>query len=376
MENTREASSVKTTTDATTTAAALAHEAALNVARNGHGRVRANAERVLVVGTTPLIGKLLAELARAARGKTAIVGVVVTDGDPGVAAGYPVLGTLDRLDRIVRDTAPDRIIVDVGRSRDVPVAALVQAIGADVLVEDAVDAYEALTGKVPLGALRPHHVIFSKWFAGGRVQAAFGRALSLGGAIVGLTVFAPFLALLAIAIKLDSPGPVFFVQPRLGRGGRPFDLLKFRTMFVGARVSEWVGDNHHCITRVGRWLRRFRLDELPQLVNVLRGEMDLVGPRPHPVSNARLFIENIPFYPLRLLVRPGITGWAQVEYGYANSLEEETEKMYYDLYYIKHRSVALDLRILLATLKVVFTGHGVEASHERDEQEYPLREAA
>ena len=365
---------MNTTTDTLATAA-LAHEARRNghEHRNGHGRIRAGAERVLIVGTTPLVEKLLHELERADHGRAAVVGVV-TDGDAAAANGYPILGTLDRLDKIVRDAAPHRIIVDVARSREVPVAALVDSLGVDVVVEDAVDTYERLTGKVPLDALRPEHVIFSKWFAGGRLQAAFARALSLVGAVVGLVACAPLFLMLAIAIKLDSAGPVFFVQPRLGRSGRPFDLLKFRTMRVGTRPSEWVCDNSHRITRVGRWLRRFRLDELPQLLNVLRGEMELVGPRPHPVSNAKLFIESIPFYPLRLLVRPGITGWAQVEYGYANSLEEETEKMHYDLYYIKHRSVALDLRIIFATLKVVLLGHGVEASHDRDE--HPLREAA
>jgi exopolysaccharide biosynthesis polyprenyl glycosylphosphotransferase len=363
-----------TTTTETFPATHLAPE----VRRNGHvrvarsARVRAGVERILVVGTSPLIDRLLHELERAARPAT-IVGIV-TDGNGLPAPGYAVLGPLDRLERIVRDTAPHRILVDVGRSAVIPVAALVASIGADVIVEDAVDTYERLTGKVPLDALRPDHVIFSKWFTGGRPQAAFSRALSVIGAVLGLIVAAPVLVVLAIAIKLDSEGPVLFVQPRLGRRGRPFDLLKFRTMRLGAQPSEWVCDNSDRITRVGHWLRRFRLDELPQLVNVLRGEMELVGPRPHPVSNAQLFVDNIPYYPLRLLVRPGITGWAQVEYGYANNLAEETEKMYYDLYYIKHRSVGLDVRILVNTLKVVLRGQGVETSHDRAEG--PLSEAA
>jgi lipopolysaccharide/colanic/teichoic acid biosynthesis glycosyltransferase len=159
---------------------------------------------------------------------------------------------------------------------------------------------------------------------------------------------------IAIAIRLDSPGPVFFSQARIGMGNRPFRLLKFRTMREshGPR-SEWVSDNADRITRVGRWLRRFRLDELPQLINVLKGDMNLVGPRPHPVSNADLFLAHIPHYRLRFTVRPGITGWAQVRYGYANGLAEETEKMRYDLYYIKHRSLALDLQILFETARLL-----------------------
>jgi lipopolysaccharide/colanic/teichoic acid biosynthesis glycosyltransferase len=159
------------------------------------------------------------------------------------------------------------------------------------------------------------------------------------------------------------------VSDRIGAGGRPLRLLKFRTMkLVTRRTSEWVRDNGDRITRLGFWLRKYRLDELPQFVNVLRGDMDVVGPRPHPVSNYQLLVlvtrnapqcgDKIPFYTLRSLVRPGITGWAQVRYGYANDVEEETEKIRYDLYYVKHRSLWLDLVILLDTIRIVSCGHG------------------
>jgi lipopolysaccharide/colanic/teichoic acid biosynthesis glycosyltransferase len=172
-------------------------------------------------------------------------------------------------------------------------------------------------------------------------------------------IFAPLLAAIAILVKLDSRGPVLFVQERAGRHGRPFGLLKFRTMHpTTERPSEWVLDNVHRITRVGKYLRRFRLDELPQLVNVLRGEMNLVGPRPHPTSNHATFMAHIAYYGLRSTVRPGVTGWAQVRYGYANNLEEETEKMRYDLYYIKNRSLWLDCRILVWTVGIMLFGQG------------------
>jgi len=148
------------------------------------------------------------------------------------------------------------------------------------------------------------------------------------------------------------------VHDRIGFRGRRVRLLKFRTMrSAEGPTSEWTGDNGHRITRVGRWLRRYRLDELPQLINVLRGELNLVGPRPHPVSNFALFSKEIPYYSLRAVVRPGITGWAQVRQGYANSLGEETEKMRHDLYYIKHMSAWLDLRILCHTVGIVLAGH-------------------
>jgi lipopolysaccharide/colanic/teichoic acid biosynthesis glycosyltransferase len=198
------------------------------------------------------------------------------------------------------------------------------------------------------------------------------RYLSLPLVAGALVVLSPLLALLALAIKLESRGPLFFIQERVGRGGRPFKLIKFRTMRPArAATSEWARDNDGRVTRVGRWLRRFRLDELPQLVNILGGDMNLVGPRPHPVTNLPLFVvmmrnapecgEQVPYYALRSLVRPGVTGWAQVRYRYANDLEEEIEKMRHDLYYIKRMSVWLDLRILFETVKIVIRGRETEA---------------
>jgi lipopolysaccharide/colanic/teichoic acid biosynthesis glycosyltransferase len=175
-------------------------------------------------------------------------------------------------------------------------------------------------------------------------------------------VLAPLFAVIAVIIKLDSPGPVLFVQDRIGWRGRRFPLFKFRTMRPSSEPrSEWARDNEHRVTRIGRWLRKYRLDELPQLINVVRGELNLVGPRPHPVCNFELFARGIPFYSLRSVVRPGLTGWAQVRQGYANGLEEETEKMRFDLYYIKHMSVWLDLRILSRTIPMVLFGSGFEA---------------
>jgi len=176
-------------------------------------------------------------------------------------------------------------------------------------------------------------------------------------------VVAPLIGVIALAVKLDRRGPVFFRQERIGLHGRRFSLIKFRTMRpVATEISAWVRDNEDRITRFGRFLRKFRLDELPQFVNVLRGDMNVVGPRPHPVVNYELFAREIPYYALRAAVRPGVTGWAQVRYGYANDLEEETEKMRYDLYYVKHLSVWLDLRIIVDTVKVVVFGLGSKAA--------------
>jgi lipopolysaccharide/colanic/teichoic acid biosynthesis glycosyltransferase len=235
-----------------------------------------------------------------------------------------------------------------------------------VHIEEAGDVYARLTGKIALDAVRPGDLLFGHGFRSSRGQRATARVLSVAGAIVGLLLAAPLLPLLALVIKLESPGPVLFRQQRLGLEGRPFQLYKLRTMRPGPSGSEWERDNLGRLTRVGRWLRRYHLDELPQLWNILRGDMNLVGPRPHPLVNAEMFHRRIPYYELRSLVRPGLTGWAQVRYRYANCLEEETEKMGYDLYYIRHRSLWLDLRVLPATVAAAF-------GHRRSEDALPRR---
>jgi lipopolysaccharide/colanic/teichoic acid biosynthesis glycosyltransferase len=255
------------------------------------------------------------------------------------------------------------VIAGERRCRRIPARCLMEWRLRGVAIEEAVTFYERVTGKIAIEALRASTLALGDGFRHSDfVPSDFSRAatrfISLVVAALGLLVLSPLLAIIALAIKLDSPGPVLFRHQRVTCGGRPFALLKFRTMREGGTSSQWVRDNAFRITRVGRWLRRFRLDEMPQLVNVFRGEMNLVGPRPHPESNYELFIKHIPFYWLRAAVRPGITGWAQVRYGHANSLEEETEKMRYDLYYIKNRSLLFDLSILFNTVKIVLLRKG------------------
>jgi exopolysaccharide biosynthesis polyprenyl glycosylphosphotransferase len=316
-------------------------------------------ERVLILGSGPLVPALFDAIRDQREAPVTVLGAV--EERPGVGeypGRCPVLGSVDHLPDIVDATRPDRIIVALTERRGcLPVRQLLASRTHGVAIEDGVDAYERLTDKLAIEVLTPSTLVFAPGFRRHRLGVALERGLTVllsAGALVGL---APLLGLIALAIKLDSKGPVFFVQERLGQFGRPFGLIKFRTMHPTAHgASEWVRDNGHRITRVGGWLRRFRLDELPQFVNALRGEMNLVGPRPHPVSNGRLFLQRIPYYSLRSMVPPGITGWAQVRYGYANGLEEETEKMRYDLYYIKHMSLWLDLRILVATGRAMLVG--------------------
>jgi exopolysaccharide biosynthesis polyprenyl glycosylphosphotransferase len=329
--------------------------------------------RVLIIGSGPLAGKVVEAIEGEMPPRDIIIGVVDDgSGAPEPITRYPFLGPIHALDKIIEATAPERVVVALEeRRRRLPVRPLLEARLGGILVDEGAEFYERLTGKVAIEALTPSSLIFSTGFCfrPPRLALLVGRVSSVLVALLGLVVCSPVLALLALLIRLDSRGPIFFVQERLGRCGRRFKLIKFRTMHViAAPPSEWAGDNSDRITRIGHWLRKFRLDELPQFVNILRGDMDLVGPRPHPVSNFSLFVtvlrnspecgEQIPYYSLRCLMRPGMTGWAQVRYRYANNLEEEIEKMRYDLYYVKHRSLWLDLRILAETVKTVLAGSG------------------
>jgi len=332
-------------------------------------RRRLFVERVLILGRGAMANKIVREIESRPYLRYEIVGIVDdASGSDQTLSGYPTFGTLERLDKILKATDPHRIILALTERRTrLPVRQLLDARISGRAVEDAVNAYERFTGKIAIESLTPSNLIFSSDFRKSRLDLAAGRAASLLVAVVGLILFAPLLGLIALAIKTEDilskrpAGPVFFVQERLGMRSKRFSLVKFRTMLVTTNSrSEWVLDNSDRITVVGRWLRKFRLDEIPQFINVIRGDMNLVGPRPHPASNVELFGEKIAYYSLRCSIRPGITGWAQIRLGYANNLEEETEKMRYDLYYIKHLSFWLDLRILFDTVKTVVFGRGAQ----------------
>jgi exopolysaccharide biosynthesis polyprenyl glycosylphosphotransferase len=316
-------------------------------------RSRRFGERLLIVGASPLVNTIIAE----------------SEWQPDLR--YTVVGVVDdgrNLEDVIDATRPTCIVVaPTERGTRLPLYRLVESLAHGIKVEDVAETYERLTGKLALEALSPSSVLFTRDFRTPRLRRVVARALSLTVAAIGLLVFAPLLGLIALLITRESQGPVFFIQERVGLAGRVFKLIKFCTMRpVSQPKSEWEQDNRDRITPLGRWLRRFRLDELPQLLNVLRGDMNLVGPRPHPVSNLEVMVlaarnlseitgDAIPFYSLRCSIRPGMTGWAQVRYVYANTLEEEMEKIRYDLYYIKHSSLWFDLRILLETLKTIVT---------------------
>lgn len=332
---------------------------------------KSTGKRVLILGTGKFALALANEIRTRPHCGLRVVGLVAEREHASVhALNLPVLGEISQLQRILLECKPERIIVTLN---DQAIARHCHSLVEEkffrqIHVDDGEEFYERLTGKIAIDTLSQRSIIYSKDFQLPVLTLCLSRVLSVVFALTGLIVMTPLMVLIAIVIKLDSPGPVMFVQKRVGMGNRTFNLLKFRTMLTAQeKTSEWACDNEARITRSGRILRKFRLDELPQFINVLRNDMNIVGPRPHPVSNYELYAlvsrntpesgDQIPYYYLRCLVRPGITGWAQVKYRYANNLSEEIEKLRFDLYYIKHYSLWLDARILLETVKVVVMGH-------------------
>lgn len=231
--------------------------------------------------------------------------------------------------------------------------------GIDVLSIPA--AYEQMTGKILINDHLPQWLVFTDGFRTTRIFRTFKGILDRSIAFVGLILLAPLMALISSAIKLDSSGPVLFTQERVGKNGKVFKLFKFRSMVKDAETHSgpvWASPDDPRVTRLGRFLRKTRLDELPQLINVLKGEMSLVGPRPERPHFVSQLQERIPFYNQRHTVNPGVTGWAQTRYQYGASEEDALEKLQYDLYYIKNMSFFLDSLILLDTIRVVFTFRG------------------
>jgi exopolysaccharide biosynthesis polyprenyl glycosylphosphotransferase len=230
-----------------------------------------------------------------------------------------------------------------------------------VRVVSGSEYYEQLTGRVYLKGLRESYLIFGQGFRTGSLAEFTRRALDVSGALVGLALASPVLLLAAIAIKLDSRGRVFFRQERVGRHGRTFPIVKLRTMFENAERSgpRFACEKDDRITRVGGFLRKTRLDEVPQLWNVLAGHMSLVGPRPERPEFVQQLRDQIPLFGLRTGVKPGVTGWAQIRDGYANSLEDFQDKLAHDLYYMKTRSLGMDLLILWLTVKTMFRMDGI-----------------
>ena len=255
------------------------------------------------------------------------------------------------------------IVATPDRRGTIPMRELLKLRMQGVKIEEATSWLEKIYGKIEVENLYPSWLVFGEGFRRNTIVKAVRRAISLVISLVGLIVSLPLLPFIILAVRLDSEGPIFYTQTRVGKNGRLFKVVKFRTMRQDAEAEngpQWAHDNDPRVTRVGRFLRISRLDEIPQLWCVLKGEMAFVGPRPERPEIIDLYCQDIPFYGVRHMVRPGITGWAQIKYKYGSTVEDAREKLQYDLFYIKNASIGLDLLIMFQTVKIVLLGRGAQ----------------
>jgi sugar transferase (PEP-CTERM system associated) len=322
-------------------------------------------ERLLLIGTTPAAVALAEEiLERRSELGVEIIGFV--DPDP-AAVGMRVLnpgviGTIEDIPAIVEAHNVDRVVVSLADARgNLPMDRLLAIKLGGVTFDHLATVYERYTGKIAVENLRPSWLIFSAGFRKSAFQRATKRALDVLVATLGFLIALPVLLVVALLVKTTSRGPVFYAQERVGLYGRRFRVVKFRSMRVDAEADTgaiWAAHNDARVTPIGAMLRRTRIDELPQLVNVLRGDMSMVGPRPERPEFVGELTRQIPFYGQRHVVKPGLTGWAQIRYTYGASVEDALQKLQFDLYYIKHMSVAFDVFIMAATVKTVLLRRG------------------
>lgn len=325
---------------------------------------RSLATSTLILGTGDLARKIAAEALKRPELGIRVVGFLAEDRSlVGESIVNPkVLGDVEELCSIVSQEGVDEVVVAMpeGRGR-LPFAALLDLKLKGLSIVEGTSLYEKLTGKIAVESLRPSWLIFSEGFRKSPVTHLYKRLFGILLSVVGLILLMPIMGLVALIIKLDSRGPILFRQKRVGENGKVFDLLKFRSMHVDAEAFTgpvWAKKDDCRITRVGRFIRQVRFDELPQFINVLKGDMNFVGPRPERPHFVEQLNEKIPYYNQRHTVKPGITGWAQVRYHYGGSIDDTLEKLQYDLYYVKHMSIPLDLLIIFQTVKIVLLQRG------------------
>jgi sugar transferase (PEP-CTERM system associated) len=257
----------------------------------------------------------------------------------------------------------DRIVIALDERRgELPVDGLLSMRFHGIAIEEGGSVIERLTGKLQLEGLRPSDLLFCEGFRMKPSQQVALRIASTLVAAIVLTLFLPIFPIVILLVRCSSPGPIFFRQQRVGLNGRIFTIYKFRTMVADAEAegAKWATKNDPRVTRLGQFMRKTRLDEVPQLWNVLRGDMSFVGPRPERPEFVSWLSEEIPFYDVRTMIRPGLTGWAQIRYGYGATLAESREKLAYDLYYVKHQTLGLDLLIIFETIKTIIRRRGAQ----------------
>jgi sugar transferase (PEP-CTERM system associated) len=322
-------------------------------------------ERMLIMGTGPTGISLARDILARPELQLKVVGFLDERGENiGMSLVNPgIIGAAADVESIVQQEKIDHVVISLLERRGrMPVRQLLHLKFAGVRVEDAHSFYERMTGRIIHERLSPSWLILSDGFRKSTMLVWIKRLIDVVVSLVSVILCLPLFALVSLAIWLESGSPILFRQQRTGLRGRSFEMLKFRSMFNNAEDAgpQWASDGDNRITRVGKWIRKFRIDELPQVINVLRGEMSIVGPRPERPEFVSMLEEQIPFYGLRHSVRPGITGWAQVKYQYGASVEETKTKLEFDLFYIKHLSVMLDLAVLFETMKVMVSGRGAK----------------
>lgn len=321
--------------------------------------------RILIVGNGREAQSLSRQIMERHSASYTIAGFYPTenpDQSPIQLAGQVFDGNVP-LEQVVLETRVDEIIVAVREHRGgvLPIRQLLEARILGTPVHNLPTFYERLRGEVPLESMKASWLIYGGGFTQGHIRAWAKRLFDIFSASILLLALWPIMLLAALFIKLEDHGPIFFQQERVGLFGKTFYCLKFRSMRTDAEkdgVARWASTNDQRITRVGGFIRKTRIDELPQLINVLRGEMSMVGPRPERPTFVDMLEKDIPFYAIRHSVKPGVTGWAQVRYSYGASVEDSKRKLQFDLYYVKNNSVFLDFFILFETVRVVIFGEG------------------
>lgn len=320
-------------------------------------------ENIYIVGCDWSVEDIIKETQLAGDPSYVIKGIITdSDGGPDEIEGIGVIKTRYSLKDIVKENAIDKIIVSIYKEMHKNlISQLLDCRLMGVEIIELPNFYRRLTGKIPVRHFEEQWIVFSEGFESIRkpVLLKIKRIIDIVISIIGIVIAAPLILIAVIAIKLDSPGPVFYVQERLGHNEKPFKLYKFRSMIKDAEMKSgpvWASKNDSRVSRIGKIMRPTRIDEIPQLINVLKGDMAFIGPRPERPFFTEKLKNEIPYYSLRFVVKPGITGWAQVKYRYGDSVEDALEKLQYDIYYIQNISLVLDVYILIKTIQVILTG--------------------
>lgn len=317
-------------------------------------------ERVLVLGTNDFALNIIDEIKNKPYKGFKVIGLLRDQQSTDFSFnGIPVLGEISDVLEVTKKIPSDRIVVSMMDQRGkLPLPRLLELKLNGKKIDDGVAFYEHLTGKIMVERLRPSYFVFSDGFKISKTRQWAKRCIDIVCSLLGLTLSLPILILTAIAIKLDTTGPVLYRQERVGQGGKTFTLYKFRSMKINAEKDKpvWAGIDDKRITPIGRFIRKMRFDEIPQMFNVLKGDMSFVGPRPERTFFVEKLKEKVPYYIQRHAVKPGITGWAQIRFRYGASMEDALEKLKYDLYYIKNMSPLLDLTIIFETTKTFLVG--------------------